>query len=298
MTAIETQPSERPGVPGLPSVPAISAAGLRRWRLPLGVILSAIVIAFIVIAAIAPGLLTTQSPDAINLANYFQGPSLAHIFGSDQSGRDVYTRIVYGARQSLLIGVGATAIAMGLAIVLGVLAGLGGGFVDGLVNRFLEVLFAFPGLLLALLFVAAFGVGVSTEIIAVGIGSAPGYARMVRGQIFAVKGAPYIEAARALGHPPVRIMRQHVFPNAVRPLVPMAAMGVGQSIVWASALSFLGLGVAPPAPEWGAMLDAGRDFVIQAWWLELFPGLAIVLFALSVTTIGRYLRQRLEGETA
>jgi peptide/nickel transport system permease protein len=268
-----------------------------RLRLRPGVILSSAVIAFLVVAAIAPGLLTTQSPYAVNLAEALKAPALGHIFGTDQSGRDIYTRIVYGTRQSLLIGVGATAIAMGLAIGLGLLAGLSGRFVDGLVNRFLEVLFAFPGLLLALLFVAAFGQGVSTEIIAVGIGSAPGYARMIRGQVLAVKGSPYVEAARALGHRPRRIVWQHIFPNAMRPLVAMTAMGVGQSIVWASALSFLGLGVAPPAPEWGAMLDAGRDFVTQAWWLEIFPGLAIVACALSVTTIGRYLRQRFEGET-
>jgi peptide/nickel transport system permease protein len=268
-----------------------------RWRIRPGVILSGALLAFLVVAAIDPGLLTTQSPYAVNLAEAFKAPALSHIFGTDQSGRDQYTRIIYGTRQSLLIGVGATAIAMGAAVVLGLLAGLSGRFVDGLVNRFLEVLFAFPGLLLALLFVAAFGQGVSTEIIAVGIGSAPGYARMIRGQVLAVKGSPYVEAARALGHRPRRIVWQHIFPNAMRPLVAMTAMGVGQSIVWASALSFLGLGVAPPAPEWGAMLDAGRNFVTQAWWLEIFPGLAIVACALSVTTIGRYLRQRFEGET-
>ena len=276
--------------------PARPAALGARRRLRPGVIASAALIVFVVVAAIDPRLLTTQSPDAINLAEAFKGPSLGHIFGTDQSGRDVYTRVIYGARQSLLIGVGATGIAMGLAIFLGLLAGLSGRLVDGLVNRFLEVLFAFPGLLLALLFVAAFGVGASTEIIAVGLGSAPGYARMVRGQVLAVKGAPYVEAARALGHPPARIVRQHIFPNAMRPLVAMAAMGIGQSIVWASALAFLGLGVPPPAPEWGAMLDAGRNYVIQAWWLEIFPGLAIVACALAVTTIGRYLRQRFEGE--
>ncbi len=270
--------------------------GGRRGFRP-GVTLSVLLIAFLVVAAIDPRLLTSQSPYAVNLAESFKSPALGHIFGTDQSGRDVYTRIIYGTRQSLLIGVGATAIAMGLAIFLGLLAGLSGRFVDGLVNRFLEVLFAFPGLLLALLFVAAFGLGASTEIIAVGIGSAPGYARMVRGQILAVKGSPYVEAARALGHPPNRIVRQHIFPNAMRPLVAMAAMGIGQSIVWASALSFLGLGVPPPAPEWGAMLNAGRNFVTQAWWLEVFPGLAIVTCALSVTTIGRYLRRRFEGET-
>jgi peptide/nickel transport system permease protein len=268
-----------------------------RWRPRPGVVLSSALVVFLVLAAIDPRLLTTQSPYAVNLAETFKAPGLGHVFGTDQSGRDVYTRVIYGARQSLLIGLGATAVAMGLAIVLGLLAGLSGRLVDGLVNRFLEVLFAFPGLLLALLFVAAFGQGASTEIIAVGIGSAPGYARMIRGQVLAVKGSAYVEAARALGHRPSRIVRQHIFPNAMRPLVAMAAMGIGQSIVWASALSFLGLGVPPPAPEWGAMLDAGRDFVIQAWWLEIFPGLAIVACALSVTTIGRYLRQRFEGET-
>jgi len=140
-----------------------------------------------------------------------------------------------------------------------------------------------------------FGPGVATEIVAVAIGSAAGYAWMVRGQVIAVKGSDYVSAAMVLGHPPRRIIVQHVFPNAMRPLVVLATMGIGQSIVWASSLSFLGLGVAPPAPEWGAMLDAGRDFVSTAWWLELFPGLAIVACTLSVTVLGRYLQQRLEG---
>ena len=130
------------------------------------------------------------------------------------------------------------------------------------------------------------------------IGSAAGYAWMVRGQVIAVKDSDYVSAARALGHEPRRIVTQHVFPNAMRPLVVLATMGVGQSIVWASSLSFLGLGVAPPAPEWGAMLDAGRDFVSTAWWLELFPGLAIVGCTLAVTVLGRSLQQRLEGRTA
>lgn len=275
---------------------ARTAVGLGRASRP-GVILSALVIVFLVAAAIAPALLAHGSPDAVNLGDALQGPGLHHVFGTDQSGRDVYTRLIYGARQSLLIGAGATGLAMGLAVVLGLLAGLSGRFVDGLVNRFLEVLFAFPGLLLALLFVTAFGQGASTQIIAVGIGSAPGYARMIRGQVLSVKGSAYVEAARAAGHPPGRIIRQHIFPNAMRPMVALATMGVGQSIVWASALSFLGLGVPPPAPEWGAMLDAGRNFVTQAWWLEIFPGLAIVACALSVTALGRYLRQRFEGDT-
>jgi peptide/nickel transport system permease protein len=259
-------------------------------------VLSVLVLAFLLVAAVYPRLLTQGSPDTVNLNAAFSGPSAAHIFGTDQSGRDVYTRLVYGARQSLLIGVGATGVAMGAAVLLGFAAGLGGRFADALVNRFLEVLFAFPGLLLALLFMTAFGAGASTEIIAVGLGSAPGYARMIRGQVLSVRGSSYVEAARAVGHSPWRVIRQHIFPNAMRPLVPLATMGIGQSIVWASALSFLGLGVPPPAPEWGAMLDAGRNFVVQAWWLEIFPGLAIVACALSVTALGRYLRQSLEGD--
>jgi peptide/nickel transport system permease protein len=136
---------------------------------------------------------------------------------------------------------------------------------------------------------------VTTEIVAVGLGTAPGYARMVRGQVLAVRDSGYVEAARALGHPYGSIVRRHIFPNAMRPLVVVMTLGVGQSIVWASGIAFLGLGVPPPSPEWGALLNAGRNYITQAWWLEVMPGVAIVVFALSLTTLGRYLQQRLEG---
>jgi peptide/nickel transport system permease protein len=140
-----------------------------------------------------------------------------------------------------------------------------------------------------------FGAGAGSLIIAVGIGSAPGYARMIRGQVIAVRHAPYIEAARILGQHPLRIMARNIFPNAMRPLLVLGTLGIGQSIIWASGLSFLGLGAAPPAPEWGAMLAAGRDFISNAWWLEFFPGAVIVGTALSATAIGRHLQRRLEG---
>jgi peptide/nickel transport system permease protein len=275
-------------------------ATLPRWLTQLrpGVALAGIVIAFFIVALIAPSLLATHSPYAINLAETLKAPSWAHILGTDASGRDLYSRVIYGARESLLIGVAATALSISIAIVLGVVSGLAGGLVDGAINRLIEVLFSFPVLLLALLFVAVFGPSEKTEIIAVGIGTAPGYARMVRGQVMAVKDSGYVESARALGHPFSRIVRRHIFPNAMRPLVVIVTLGVGQSIVWASGLAFLGLGVPPPSPEWGALLDAGRDFVTQAWWLEVMPGLAIVVFALSLTTIGRYIQQQLEGGTA
>ncbi|HZO06289.1 MAG TPA: ABC transporter permease [Solirubrobacterales bacterium] len=261
------------------------------------VILAALYLIVIAIAAIAPSLLTSRDPLEVNLGASLQSPSIEFPFGTDQSGRSVYTRVVYGARESVLIGLGATAVGLLIATALGVAAALGGKVVDGGINRLLEVLFSFPGLLLALLLVAVFGSGASTQILAVGIASAPGYARMIRGQVLQVKNADYVIASRALGHPPGRTLFRTILPNAFRPLVVLATLGVGQAIVWASALSFLGLGVAPPAPEWGAMLDAGRDYIQTAWWLDFFPGAAIVAFTLAATCLGRYFQRRIEGET-
>lgn len=270
---------------------------LPRWlrKARPGVTLAGLLVAFLALAAIVPSLLTGQDPYAVNLADTLRAPSFAHVFGTDQSGRDLYARVIYGARESLLIGLGATALSMAVAIVLGVAAGLGNRWVDGAISRGVEVMFAFPVLLLALLFVAVFGPSATTEIVAVGLGTAPGYARMIRGQVLAVRGSGYVEAARALGHPYGAIVRRHIFPNAMRPLVVMVTLGVGQSIVWASGIAFLGLGVPPPSPEWGALLNAGRTYVTEAWWLEVMPGLVIVLFSLSLTTLGRHVQQRLEG---
>jgi peptide/nickel transport system permease protein len=284
--------------PGSPDPAALSRRlDLPRWlrNARPGVALAGLLVAFLVLAAIVPALLTTQDPYAVNLSETLQAPSFAHVFGTDQSGRDLYTRVIYGARESLLIGLGATALSMGVAVLLGVAAGLGNRWVDGAISRGVEVMFAFPVLLLALLFVAVFGPSAATEIVAVGLGTAPGYARMIRGQVLAVRDSGYVEAARALGHPYGAIVRRHIFPNAMRPLVVMVTLGVGQSIVWASGIAFLGLGVPPPSPEWGALLNAGRTYVTQAWWLEVMPGLVIVLFSLSLTTLGRRIQQRLEG---
>lgn len=264
-------------------------------QVPAGALVSAAVVLFFVVAALAPRLLTGGDPFAIDLGAALQGPSSQHWFGTDQSGRDLYTRVVYGTRESLLIGLGATALAVGIAVVLGLASGLGARWVDGLVGRGLEVLFAFPVLLLAMLFVTIYGPSVTTQVIAVGLGTAPGYARMVRGQVLAVRHSGYVEAAHALGHGRTAILRRHLLPNAARPLVAVVALGVGQSIVWASGLAFLGLGVAPPSPEWGALLDAGRLFITHAWWLEVMPGLAIVALALACTTLGRFIQTNLEG---
>ena len=266
-----------------------------RVRVRLGTVVSSLVVLVLLVAVIAPSLLTHRSPTAIDLEHTLLPPSLSHPFGTDDAGRDLYTRVVYGARESLGIGLGATGLAMSIAILLGFAGGLAGGLVDMVIARILEVAFAFPVLLLALLLIAIYGPSVTTEIVAVGIGSAPGYARMVRGQVLAVKHADYISAAGALGHSRLAVIRRHLFPNAMRPLVAVITLGIGQSIVWASGLAFLGLGVAPPSPEWGALLDSGRMYITTSWWLEVMPGVVIVLVALSVTSLGRTLQHRLEG---
>jgi peptide/nickel transport system permease protein len=246
------------------------------------------------VAAIAPQVLTVHAPTDLDYGAALQGPSLAHWFGTDESGRDLYTRVVWGARESLLIGLGAAAVGVSAALVLGSLAALSVKPAAIVVDRFVEVMFAFPALLLALLLIAIAGPSATTEIFAVGLGTAPGYARMVRGQILAAKNSGYVEAATALGHSRWRIVRAHILPNALRPLVAVFALSIGQSIVWASSLSFLGLGVAPPSSEWGALLDAGRAYITQAWWLVVIPGLVIVAVALTATTIGRHLQTSLE----
>lgn len=260
-------------------------------RPPLSILAAGAVLVLVVLAAVLPGLLAGD-PFAVSLDNALSPPSLRHPFGTDLSGRDLYARIVHGTRDSLLIGLGATAVALAVAVILGFTTALLPKPIAAVVNRIVEVLLAFPTILLALVLLSVFGQGRATLIIAVGIGAAPGYARIIRGQVLSVRAAPYIEAADALGHTPFRIFRQHIAPNALRPMVVIATLGIGQTIVWASGLSFLGLGVAPPAPEWGALLNAGRTFIAHAWWLEVFPGLAIVAIALAATTLGRYIEQR------
>jgi peptide/nickel transport system permease protein len=280
MTAIRTA-----APPALPT---------RLGRLPWGLYAAGLLVALLAVAAIAPQLLATHDPYALAYPDALQGPSWAHWFGTDESGRDLYSRVVFGARESLSIGLGAAGVGIVLSLVLGSLAALAVKPAAIVVDRFVEVMFAFPALLLALLLIAIAGPSALTEIFAVGLGTAPGYARMIRGQILAAKNSGYVEAATALGHSRARIVRAHILPNALRPLVAVFALSVGQSIVWASSLSFLGLGVAPPSSEWGALLDAGRGYITQAGWLEVVPGLVIVAVALAATTIGRHLQEFLE----
>lgn len=277
-----------------PPRPGAPADRKRTPRPAWGLIVSLVALGLFALAAVAPAVLATHSPTAQDFANALRPPSAQFWFGTDEGGRDLYSRVVYGTRESLLIGVGAAGLAMVIAVVFGSVAALGDRVTAAVVNRVIEVAFAFPILLFALLMVAILGPSAGTAILAVGISTAPGYARMVRGQILAERNAGYVEAARALGHPRGRIIGQHILPNAMRPLVALFTMSIGQSIVWASGLAFLGLGVAPPSSEWGALLDAGRAYLLQAPWLTFIPGAVILVLALAATTVGRRIQNHLE----
>ncbi|MEO6944624.1 MAG: ABC transporter permease [Lacisediminihabitans sp.] len=270
-----------------------SASGTARWR-PVEIV-SAVIILLLVIAAVIPALFAPGDPLAVHPSASFQGPSVAHFFGTDESGRDIFTRIVHGTRASLVIGLSATAIGLGLALILGLLAGLGPRWLDFGTTRFVEMLFAFPGLLLALLFIVIYGPGVVTSTIAVGLATAPGYARIIRSQVLIVKNAPYIEAAIVLGRSRTQRVIHHLLPNVAGSLFVLATLGIGQSIVWASSLSYLGLGAVPPTAEWGAMLSAGRTYITSFWWMTFFPGVFIVLSAAATTLLGRSLQQRVRS---
>lgn len=259
------------------------------------VIVSLVILAFLALAAVAPNLLAPGDPLAIHPLASFSSPSFSHPFGTDESGRDIYTRIIHGAGASILIGLSATAIGVALAIVFGLLAGLGPRWVDFGTTRFLEVLFAFPGLLFALLFIVIFGPGVLTSTIAVGLATAPGYSRIIRSRVLVVRRAPYLEASLVLGRSRYFRVTRHLLPNVAGSLFVLVTLGIGQSIVWASSLSYLGLGAVPPAAEWGAMLSAGRTYISSFWWMTFFPGLFIVLTAAATTLLGRGLQERVRS---
>jgi ABC-type glutathione transport system ATPase component/ABC-type dipeptide/oligopeptide/nickel transport system permease subunit len=275
---------------GVRGVPRVRLFG--RAALSIGELLAIGFALFLTLAAFAPGLLAPGDPLAIAPREAFTPPSPGHWLGTDESGRDVYTRLVHGAASSLLIGVAATAIGLALGLVLGLLAGLAGRMADAVVGRVLEVLFAFPSLLLALLVIVVAGPGPLPATIAVGLSTAPGYARIIRGQVLRIRGSGYVETARLLGHSPARVVARSVLPNLGPEVLMLATLGVGQAVVWASTLSFLGLGAQPPAPEWGAMLNAGRTYIQTAWWLTVMPGLAIVGTIITATVLGRWLAAR------
>lgn len=269
---------------------------VRRWAIRPGLVLAGLFVLLLVIAAIQPHWLVAGDPLEASARQAFRAPDSLYWLGTDENGRDILTRLVYAVRPSLVLGLSATAIGLLLGTLFGLAAGLGPRWLDSAVMRGVDVLLAFPDLLLALVIITFFGQGQLNTIIAVGIASVPRYARLVRAQALVVRGAGYVEAATTLGLGRHAVILRHVLPNAIKPILILATIGIGGNIVSGAALSFLGFGAPPPEPEWGGMLAVGRNYLANAWWLVAWPALAITLTVVSISTIGRELLRRSEGK--
>lgn len=258
-------------------------------RPPVAVALA--VLAVLAVAAAVPGAFGLPDPNAVELGAAFAEPSSAHPFGTDRLGRDVLSRVVHGARTSLLIGLGATGIALAAGALIGVLAGFGHRVVGGVLMRVVDVLASVPELLLALVTIVVLGTGATNVAAAVGIANIPSFARLVRAQVLVVRGAEFVDAARTLGRRPAWTALRHVLPNALGPVLALAAITSGGAVVAGAGLSYLGFGPGPPSPEWGSMLVDGQRFLAEAPWVVAFPGLAIVAVVVSAGVLGRALRR-------
>ncbi|MDD7662349.1 MAG: ABC transporter permease [Eubacteriales bacterium] len=267
---------------------------LRRFARRKVSVLGAVILLFFLLVALFGPMFCTQDPLAQDLVHKYQQPSSEHWFGTDNLGRDTFTRMVYGARVSLSISFAGVMSGCLVGVLLGVCAGFFGGWVDTLVSRLIDILLAFPSLLLAITVVAILGSGTENTAIAIAIFSIPSIARMVRGIVMSNKDAEYIQACRVMGASNARMIFTHIIPNAISQIIVNITLNLGTAILTASSLSFLGLGVQPPAPEWGAMLSTGRD-VIRAYPLAvLIPGIAITLVVMSFSLVGDGLRDALD----
>jgi len=251
-------------------------------------------LAFIVVVAVFAPVFAPYSPVQGDLRAVLQRPSWSHLMGTDELGRDILSRVIFGARLSLAVGFVAVSIALLLGTILGAVAGYYGGPLDDVIMRVMDVLLAFPSILLALALMVMLGHGLNKAMIAIGIVEIPSYARIVRGSVLAVREQEYVESARALGVPTGRIIRRHILPNVLAPIIVRATLGISEAILEAAALGFLGLGAQLPQPEWGAMLSRSRNYIISAPWAVFFPGFAITVTVLALNLLGDGLRDALD----
>jgi len=252
-----------------------------------------IIVLFLLIALLAP-LLAPHPPNALSLKDALTSPCREHILGTDEFGRSILSRIIFGARVSLNIALIASAVALGIGVPLGALAGYYGGWFDSVVQGLVDLTWAFPTILAALAIMFILGTGLHSVMIAVGVVYWAGYARITRGQFLALREEEYVQAARALGASNFRIIWRHLLPNSLAPLLVQLSLGMGQVILIEASLSFLGLGAQPPTPSWGAMLSNGRAYLLVAPWQTLFPGVTIMLVVLGFNLMGDGLRDALD----
>jgi peptide/nickel transport system permease protein len=263
-----------------------------RWR--LSALVGAGIVAVCVVVAVLAPLLAPHDPVEIFSGQLRKPPSLRFPMGTDEVGRDILSRVIFGARVSLRVGLISVSIAMVCGTALGLIAGYAGGWADAVIMRIVDVMLAFPGILLAIAIVAVLGPGIDNVMFAVGIESIPVYVRTVRASTLSVKQNEFVMAARAAGAAPSGIIWRHILPNVVAPIIVLATLGVGLAILIAAGLSFIGIGAQPPTPEWGSMLSTGRTYIRDAPWIAVFPGLAIMIVVLALNLLGDGLREALD----
>ncbi len=263
---------------------------LRRRGAMLGL---AIVLVFVLLAVFAP-VLAPQDPLQTSWSAVRKAPSAQYWFGTDEIGRDVLSRVIWGARASLLAGLVSVCIAMALGVPIGLLAGYMGGWVDGVISRFTDAMLAVPFLILAIALAAFLGPSLTNAMIAIGVSATPIFIRLTRGQVLAVKVEDFVEAARAVGNPHWRIALRHILPNTLPPLIVQATLAIAAAVIAEASLSFLGLGQQPPAPSWGSMLNTAKNYVDNAPWMAIWPGVSIFLLVLSFNLLGDGLRDALD----
>ncbi len=271
-----------------------SRRALRRLFRRRGAVVGLVVIAAFVLLAIFAPLVSPYDPLATNWALVRKPASAAHWFGTDELGRDILTRVIFGARASLMAGLVSVGIALSVGVPVGMVAGYRGGFIDSLISRITDAMLACPFLILAIALAAFLGPSLSNAMIAIGITATPIFERLTRAQVMNVKVEDYVEAARAIGNPSWRIALFHILPNILPALLVQATLSIAAAIIAEAALSFLGLGQQPPAPSWGSMLNAAQRFLTQAPWMAIWPGLAIFLTVLSFNLVGDGLRDALD----
>ena len=288
-------------LPVVHAEPALPTAGDGAWRRAWrrlrrrrgAMVALAVVVAFIAMAIFAPWL-APFDPVETSWSAIRKAPSAAHWFGTDEIGRDVLSRVIWGTRASLMAGVVSVSISLALGVPIGLAAGFAGGFVDALISRITDAFLACPFLILAIALAAFLGPNLTNAMIAIGVSATPIFVRLTRGQVINVKVEDYIEAARALGNPPFRIAWRHVLPNILAPVLVQATLATAAAIIAEASLSFLGLGQQPPAPSWGSMLNVAKNYVDNAPWMAIWPGLAIFVLVLAFNVLGDGLRDALD----
>lgn len=256
-----------------------------------------VTIIFLVLVAVLGSFIMPYDPNQSDMTKSFIWPGAQHLFGTDQLGRDILSRIIAGTRISLSVGLSAVAIALTTGVILGSISGYFGGKADTVIMRFMDMMLAIPSILLAIAFMAALGKGIDKAIIAIGLVSIPEYARIVRGSILSVKENDYVQAARVIGNKNSRIIFKHILPNVLSSIVVRATLGISTAVLDTAALGFLGLGVQPPAAEWGDMLGRARGFIFSAPYTLIFPGIAITITVLAFNLLGDGLRDALDPKS-